>query len=164
MPSHVKEEWEELGGCANIVVVLELSIREEFVLIILVLIAKEAEVLLLLLVYIFGLAVKLWMVGGGGVELHSEQLVELPSELCHKLWSLIKDVGIREAMELPDIPPVQVCSTHGRAGSVGQNEVHLLAIQVYHHYDHIITMGVRELYNEVHGSHTSLFCRHRQWV
>ncbi|KNZ78891.1 hypothetical protein J132_09137 [Termitomyces sp. J132] len=109
----------------------------------------------------FCLAIKLWVVGSSGVKLHSEQLVELPGELCHKLWSPIRDVGIREAVELPDIPPVQVCSTHGRACGVGQNEVCLLAIQVYHQHDSIITMGIRELYNEVHGNHAPLFCRHR---
>ncbi|KNZ71306.1 hypothetical protein J132_00052 [Termitomyces sp. J132] len=67
-------------------------------------------------------------------------------------------------MELPDIPLVQVCRTHGGAGGVGWNEVCLLAIQVYHHYNCIITVDVRELYNEVHRSHAPLFCRHGQWV
>ncbi|KNZ72579.1 hypothetical protein J132_02580 [Termitomyces sp. J132] len=49
-------------------------------------------------------------------------------------------------------------------GGVGWNEVHLLAIQVHHHHDHIITVGIRELNNEVHGSHTLLFHGHGQWV
>ncbi|KNZ78715.1 hypothetical protein J132_10820 [Termitomyces sp. J132] len=117
-----------------------------------------------LLVYTFGLAIRLWVVGSGGVELHSKQLVELPGELCHKLWAPIRDVGIREAVELLDISLIHVCGAHSGAGGVGQNEVCLLAIQVYHHYDCIITMGVGELYNEVHKSHAPLFCRHGQWV
>ncbi|KNZ72289.1 hypothetical protein J132_04083, partial [Termitomyces sp. J132] len=115
-----------------------------------------------LLVYMFSLVVRLWVIGGGGVELHSKQSVELPSELCHKLWSPVRDIGIGEAVKLPDIPQVQVCSTHGRAGSVGWNEVCLLAIQVYHHHDCIITVGIGELYNKVHGSHAPSFCRHGQ--
>ncbi|KNZ75600.1 hypothetical protein J132_02542 [Termitomyces sp. J132] len=163
MLSHVKEEWGELGECINMVVVLELSIGEEFISVILVLVAEEVEVLLQLLIYAFGLTIGLWVVGGGGVELHAKQLVELPSELCHKLWSPIRDIGIGEAVELPDVPPVQVCSTHG-AGSVGWNEVHSLAVQVYHHYDHIVTVGIGELYNKVYRSHTPLFCGHMQWV
>ncbi|KNZ81765.1 hypothetical protein J132_10043, partial [Termitomyces sp. J132] len=113
-----------------------------------------------LLVYMFCLAIRLQVVGSSGVELHSEQSVELPSELCHKLWSLIRDIGIGKAMELPDVPLVQVCSTHGRAGGVSWNEVHSLAIQVYHHHDHIVTVSIRELYNEVHGSHALLFHGH----
>ncbi|KNZ77991.1 hypothetical protein J132_02634, partial [Termitomyces sp. J132] len=117
-----------------------------------------------LLVYVFGLAIGLQVVGGGSVELHSKQSVELPGEVCHKLWSLIRDIGIGEAVELPDILPVQVHSTHGGAIGVSWNEVHLLAIQAYHHHDHIVTMGIRELYNEVHGSHTPLFYGHGQWV
>ncbi|KNZ76414.1 hypothetical protein J132_10525, partial [Termitomyces sp. J132] len=117
-----------------------------------------------LLVYVFSLAIRLHVVGGGGVELHSKQLVELPSELCHKLWSPIRNVGIREAMKLPDVPPVQVCSTHGGAGGVGWNEVHSLAIQVYYHHDCIITIGIGELYNEVYGSHAPLFHGHGQWM
>ncbi|KNZ72730.1 hypothetical protein J132_01934 [Termitomyces sp. J132] len=67
-------------------------------------------------------------------------------------------------MELSDILLVQVCGAHSRAGGVGQNEVHSLAIQVYHHHDHIVTMGIRELYNEVYRSHAPLFCGHGQWV
>ncbi|KNZ72987.1 hypothetical protein J132_01500, partial [Termitomyces sp. J132] len=114
-----------------------------------------------LLVHVFHLAIRLWVVGGGGVELYSKQLVELPGKLCCKLWSLIRDIGIGEAVELPDIPPVQVHGTHGRACGVGQNEVCSLAIQVYHHPDCIVTVGIRELYNEVHGSHAPLFHGHR---
>ncbi|KNZ73282.1 hypothetical protein J132_08052 [Termitomyces sp. J132] len=108
----------------------------------------------------FGLAIGLQMVGGEGMELYSEQLVELPSELHHKLWFLIRDISIGGAVELPDISHVQVCSSHGRAGGVGWNEVHSLAIQVYYHYDCIVTMGIGELYNEVHGHHAPLFHGH----
>ncbi|KAG5336755.1 hypothetical protein C0989_011888 [Termitomyces sp. Mn162] len=160
----VEEEWGELGGCMNVVVVLELGIREEFIPVILALIAEEAEVLLQLLIYAFGLAVRLLVVGGGGVELHAKQLAELPGEVCPKLWSLVSNIGIREAMELPDVPLVQVCSAHGRAGGVGWNEVHLLAVQVHHHHDCIITVGIREFYSKVHGNHTPLFHGHGQQV
>ncbi|KAG5349295.1 hypothetical protein C0989_004794 [Termitomyces sp. Mn162] len=45
--SGVEEEWGKLGGSMNVVVVLELSIGEEFILVILALIAEEMEVLLL---------------------------------------------------------------------------------------------------------------------
>ncbi|KNZ73237.1 hypothetical protein J132_00424, partial [Termitomyces sp. J132] len=164
MPLSVEEEWGELGGCVNMVVVLELGIGEEFIPVILVLIAEEAEILLQFLIYVFGLAVKLWIVGSGGVELHTKQSVELPGEVHHKLWSPVRDIGVGEAMELPDVPLVQVCSAHGRAVGVGQNEVHLLAIQFHYHYNHIITVGIRELYDEVHGSHTPLFHGHGQQV
>ncbi|KNZ77634.1 hypothetical protein J132_05003 [Termitomyces sp. J132] len=145
----------------NMVVVLEFGIGEEFVLVILVLIAEEAEILFQLLVYMLHLAVRLWMVGSGSVELYSEQLVELVGELCHELWSPIQDIGVREAMELPDIPPVQVHGAHDGAGGVGQNEVHSLAIQVHYHYDCIATMGIGELYNEVHRCYAPSFCRHQ---
>ncbi|KNZ81600.1 hypothetical protein J132_11232, partial [Termitomyces sp. J132] len=148
-----------LGGRVNMVVVLEFGIRKEFVPVILVLVAEEAEILFQLLVYTLCLAVRLWVVGSGGVELYSEQSVELLGELCHELWSPIQDVGIGEAMELPDIPLVQVHSTHDGAGSVGWNEVHSLAIQVHHHHDHIVTMGVRELYDEVYGCYAPPFHR-----
>ncbi|KAG5337721.1 hypothetical protein C0989_009015 [Termitomyces sp. Mn162] len=144
------------------VVVLELGIKEEFNPVILALVAEEAEVLLQLLIYAFGLAIRLQVVGSGGVELHAKQLIELPGEVHHKLWSSVREIGVGEAMELPDIPLVQVCGTHDRAGGVGQNEVCLLAIQVNHYHDHIITMGIGELYNEVHENHAPLFCGHRQ--
>ncbi|KNZ82332.1 hypothetical protein J132_00147, partial [Termitomyces sp. J132] len=164
IPPSVKEELGELGGHMNMVVVLELGVRKEFIPVILALIEEEVEVLLQLMIYTFSLAIGLWVVGSGGVELHTKQLVELPGEVCHKLWSLVRHIGIREAVELPDIPPVQVCSTHGGAGSVGQNEVHLLAVQVHHHHDCIITMGIGELYDEVHESHAPSFHGHGQWV
>ncbi|KAG5335604.1 hypothetical protein C0989_000887 [Termitomyces sp. Mn162] len=118
VPSGVKEEWGKLGGHVNMVVVLEFSIGEEFVLVILALIAEEAEILFQLLVYVLCWAIGLWVVGSGGVELYSKQLVELPGELCHELQSLIQDIGIGEAVELPDIPLVQVWGTHSRAGGV----------------------------------------------
>ncbi|KNZ81144.1 hypothetical protein J132_03136 [Termitomyces sp. J132] len=143
------------------VVVLKFAVREEFVPVILVLIAEEAKVLLQLLVYTFHLAIGLWVVGSGGVELYSEQSVELSSELHHELWSPIQDIGIGEAVELPDVSLVQVYSTHYRAGGVIQNEVCPLAIQVHYHHDHVITMGIRELYNEVYGCYAPLF--HGHW-
>ncbi|KNZ78896.1 hypothetical protein J132_09142, partial [Termitomyces sp. J132] len=142
MPPSVKEECGELGGCVNMVVGLELEVGEEFIPVILVLVAEEVVVLLQLLIYAFGLAVGLQVVGSGGVELHTKQSVELPGEVHLTLWSLVRDVGIREAVELPDIPLVQVCGIHSGAGSVGQNEVRLLAIQVHHHHDCIVTMGI----------------------
>ncbi|KNZ81309.1 hypothetical protein J132_02081 [Termitomyces sp. J132] len=144
----------------NMVVVLEFSIREEFIPVILALIAEEVEILFQLLVYTLHLAIGLWIVGSGGVELYSEQSVELVSELHHELWSPIQDIGVGEAVKLPDAPPVQVHGTHGRAGGVGWNEVHSLAIQGHHHHDHVVTMGIRELYNEVHRCYAPLFHRH----
>ncbi|KNZ74854.1 hypothetical protein J132_05852 [Termitomyces sp. J132] len=145
----------------NMVIILEFSIGEEFVPVILALVVKEAEILFQLLVYTLHLAIGLWMVGSSCVELYSKQLVELAGELHYELWFPIQDIGIGEAVELPDIPLVQVCSTHGRAGCVGWNEVHSLAIQVHHHHDCIVTMGIKELYNEVHRCYTPLFCRHQ---
>ncbi|KAG5338852.1 hypothetical protein C0989_005822, partial [Termitomyces sp. Mn162] len=132
-----KKEWGELGGYVNMVVVLKFGIMEEFIPVILALVAEDMEILLQLLVYMFCLAVGLWVVGSSGVELHSKQSVELPGELCHKLWSPVQDVGVGEAIKLPDIPPIQLCGAHGRAGGVSWNEVHSLAIQVYYHHDHI---------------------------
>ncbi|KAG5341968.1 hypothetical protein C0989_006480 [Termitomyces sp. Mn162] len=123
----VEEEWGELGGYVNMVDVLELGIREEFILVILAFIAEKVEILLQLLVHMLGLAIGLWVVGGGGVKLHSEQLVELPGELCHELQLLVRDISIGEAMEFLDIPLLQVCDAHGGAGGMSQNEVHLLA-------------------------------------
>ncbi|KAG5334569.1 hypothetical protein C0989_003355, partial [Termitomyces sp. Mn162] len=70
--SDVKEEWGKLGGSMNMVVVLELGIEKEFIPVILVLVAEEMEVLLQLLVYAFGLAVRLQVIGGGGVKLHAK--------------------------------------------------------------------------------------------
>ncbi|KAG5333759.1 hypothetical protein C0989_004951 [Termitomyces sp. Mn162] len=156
----VKEEWGKLGGYVNMVVVLEFGIGEEFVPVILALVAEEVEILFQLLVYMLCLAIGLWMVGSGGVELYSKQLVELLGELHHELQSPIQDVGIREAVELPNVPLVQVCGTHGGAGGVGWNEVRSLAIQVHHHHDCIVTMGVRELYNEVYKCYAPPFCGH----
>ncbi|KNZ73183.1 hypothetical protein J132_00572 [Termitomyces sp. J132] len=138
------------------VVVLKFGIGEEFVPVILVLIAKEVEILFQLLVYMLRLAVGLSMVGSGGVKLYSKQLVGLLGELCHELQSLIQNIGVREAMELPD-----VCSSHGGAGGVGWNEVHSLPIQIYHHHDYVIIMDIGELDNEVHGCYAPLF--HGHW-
>ncbi|KAG5734180.1 hypothetical protein E4T56_gene1367 [Termitomyces sp. T112] len=159
-PSRFKKEWGELGGYVNMVVVLKFGIMEEFIPVILALVAEDMEILLQLLVYMFCLAVGLCVVGSSGVELHSKQSVELPGELCHKLWSPVQDVGVGEAIKLPDIPPIQLCGAHGRAGGVSWNEVHSLAIQVYYHHDHIVTMGIGELYNEVYRCYAPLFYKH----
>ncbi|KNZ73223.1 hypothetical protein J132_00612, partial [Termitomyces sp. J132] len=158
VPSSVEEEWEELGGHMHMVVVLELYIWEEFIPVILTLVAEKVEVLLQLLIHALHLAIGLQVVGSGGVELHSEQLVELLGELHYKLQHLVGDISLREAIEFPDIPLVQVCSTHGGAGGVGQNEVCLLAKQVHHHHNCIVTMAVEEFHNEVHGHYAPLFC------
>ena len=59
----------------DMIVVCKLSEREEFVPIILVLVDKKSEVLFQLLVDAFGLTVGLWVVGCGGCQFDSDQLV-----------------------------------------------------------------------------------------
>ncbi|KNZ79510.1 hypothetical protein J132_09523, partial [Termitomyces sp. J132] len=158
---NVEKEQGELGGCMNVVVVLELGIGEEFIPVILALVAEEVEVLLQLLVHMLYLAIRLQVVGSGGVRLYFEQSVELPGKLCHKLWPLVKDITLGEAVEFPDVPLVQVCSAHSRAGGVSWIEVCSLAEQVQHYHHCIVTVSIREFHNEGYRCYALLFCRHR---
>ncbi|KNZ75168.1 hypothetical protein J132_04653 [Termitomyces sp. J132] len=118
--------------------------------------------MLQLLVYVFGLAVRLQVVGSGGVELYTKLLAEFLSEVHYKLQSPIRYISVGEAVELPDIPPVQVCSADGRAGGVSHYKVCSFAIQVHHHHDGIVNMGIGELYNEIHQGNAPLLCGNRE--
>ena len=90
----------------------------------------------------FSLAIRLQVVGGGGVELHREAAVELLSELCNKLWASVGHICIGETMKFPDVLSVQVSSTYGGVGCVGWNEVSPLAIEIHNHQNSIIVMCV----------------------
>ena len=69
----------------DVIIVLKLGQGEEFGPVILPLIDKDSEILFQLLVYPFGLAIALWVVGGGCSQLNTQHSVDFPSELCYKL-------------------------------------------------------------------------------
>ena len=73
------------------VVVGKLSNAEPINPVILVVVDVEMQVLLQLLVHPFCLAVRLWMVGGGGVIFDAHQSVEVDGKLGLKLRSLVMD-------------------------------------------------------------------------
>ena len=58
-------------------VVLELCIRQQFVPVVLPLITEQVQVLLQLLVDLFGLPIRLGVVCSGGMQLHTEEVVQL---------------------------------------------------------------------------------------
>ena len=108
------------------------------------------QVLLQLLVDLLGLPIGLEVVHRGGVQLHIKEVVQLAGELGHELKSMVQDIGIRQAMQLPDVLPVEVGSLHGGASGVSRNEVCLLTIEVHNYHNGIVPMHVWKLNNEVH--------------
>ncbi|KAG5349663.1 hypothetical protein C0989_002473 [Termitomyces sp. Mn162] len=131
------------------VIVLESGIGKELIPVVLVLVAEEVEILFQLLIYALCLTVRLRVVGYGGVELYSKQFIELALE---RPWSFQMFLWYRFVALMAE----QVVWVW--------NEVCSLAIQVYYCYDCIVTVGIRELYNEVYRGYAPLFCKHQQQV
>jgi len=87
----VKEERRVLGGRMNLVVVLEFRKWQEPNPVILSLVGEELEILLQFLVDLFHLSISLRVVGCGGCQLNSKQLVEFLGEFCYELGTSIQD-------------------------------------------------------------------------
>ena len=122
------------------------------------------QVLLRFLVDLLGLPIGLWVVCCGGVQLHVKEVVQLMGELGHELRSMVQDIGIRQAMQLPDILSVEVGSLHGGVSGVSRNEVCSLIIKVYNHHNGIIPMHIWKLDDEVHQGYAPLFDRNWERV
>ncbi|KNZ80919.1 hypothetical protein J132_03619 [Termitomyces sp. J132] len=84
------------------------------------------------------------------MELHSKQRVQFLSKLCYELGALVRDIPIRQTMELSDILAIQTSCSQGRACCVGRDEVGLFTIEVHHYHHCIISMSIWEFYNEIH--------------
>jgi hypothetical protein len=109
-----------LGSRVDVVVILKLCEGKEVGPIILPLINEEPEILLEFLVHSFSLSVPLRVIGRGGCQFNSQELVELTSKLGHKLRASVGQDSPRQAVMLPDVlykqPGSSCCGDSGEGG------------------------------------------------
>ena len=87
----------------DVVVVLEFCQREEVCPVVLSLIDEYPKVLLQFLIDPLRLSVTLWVIGHGGRYLNPKYTVQLPSEFCYELRTLVRDYLAGYAMEFPNM-------------------------------------------------------------
>ena len=98
-----KEEGRLLSRRMDVVVILEFHQREEVCPVVLSLVDEYPKVLLQFLIDLFRLSVTLWVIGSGGRYLNPKYTVQLPSEFCYKLQTLVGDYLVGYAMEFPNM-------------------------------------------------------------
>jgi len=109
----IEEEECLLHGGVDMVVVGQLRQGEECVPIVLSFSNKDPQVLFQFLVDPFYLSISLWVVGSRCHGFDSQQLVQLLHEGSNELQSVVGHNLPWEAMELPDVPKVEVCCSSG---------------------------------------------------
>ncbi len=62
------------------------------------------------LINYFSVAIRLWVVGGGELELNANKLTELIPEGRGELQASVRDDRLRGPVHTPDVAIVQVCS------------------------------------------------------
>jgi len=122
--SGVKEERRVLIGRMNLVVVLEFCEFQEPDPVTLSLVGEESEILFQFLVDLFCLSVSLRVVGCGGCQLNSKQLVEFLAEFCDKLETSVQNDLLRETMVFPYMAEEEVCGAGSRDSRNSGKSVH----------------------------------------
>lgn len=139
MVARVKQERRGLGGCVDVVVVLEFRKGQEFPPIVLSFTDKESEVLFEFLVDALGLSVCLRVVGGGRGDLDVEEVVEFARELRDELRASVRDYNLLESVVAPDVVEVESRGTECGNSGMCLDEVGALAHRVYDNHDHVVT-------------------------
>ena len=112
-----------MGGYMNMVVVCEFSEGEELIPIILAFGDENLEVLFEFLINTFSLPIYLWVVGSKCSNLDPKQLAKFMHEFHNELGTSVKEDGLWESMELPEVVKVEVSSIKGGDGGVSGDEV-----------------------------------------
>jgi hypothetical protein len=113
--------------------------------------AVRAEILFKSLISPFGLAVGLWVITRGEVEIHIEGLAESSEEARDKLQASVRG-DVRENTVFGEDMHDEEFGKSGRVNDiVSQDEYTLLAESVHDDKDCSEAIEVGELLNEVHG-------------
>ena len=98
-----KEEGRLLSRQVDVVVILEFRQRKEVCSVVLSLIDEYPKVLLQFLIDPLRLSITLRVIGSGGRYLNPKYAVQLPSEFCYELQTLVGDYLAGYAMEFPNM-------------------------------------------------------------
>ena len=119
--------------------------------VILVVVDVEPQILLQLLVHPLRLAIRLWVVGCGGVVLDPQEPVEADWKLGQELWAPVMDYLLGDSMQPKDMVPQQPgCVLGIECGGSGYG-MHLLGESINHYKDGIPSLRLRQGTDEVHG-------------
>jgi hypothetical protein len=100
---------------------------------------------------VFCLTINLWVVSGGGHELYTDKVPQLPGEFRYELQPAVRNnVLPGSSVVLPDVPVVKSSGSDSPEASVAPNEAGLPTEDVNHDHDHIKPMHVWEFHDEVH--------------
>jgi hypothetical protein len=150
MIAFVGEEWRDPSDGTRGVVEGKLSKEQEVGPVVLLVRAVRTEILFESLISPFGLAVGLWMVARGEVELHVKGLAESSEEARDKLRASVEGDMQGDTVFGEDMHDKEFGESGRVNGIVSWNEYTLLTELVYDDKDCSEAVGVRELFNEVH--------------
>src|SRR5258708_25960606 len=94
---------------------------------------KDPEVCFYLLVDVLCLAISLWVVGGRGGQLNSEEGCKLTGEVGYKGRSAITDYFLWESVMMPDMFEEELGNSSGVQGGDCRYSVDLLRQAIHHH-------------------------------
>jgi hypothetical protein len=97
----------------------------------------------------FGLTIRLWVVGGRWRHLNAQKLVQFSAELSDELWSSVGDDIAGETMKFPYVSEEELRCSLDCNGCVSGDEVGPFSCQVYQYHDCIVPMSLWEVYYEV---------------
>ena len=117
---------------------LELRQGEEVRPVVLLLIDEYPKVLLQFLIDPLRLSITLWVIGCGGRYLNPKYMVQLPSELCYELRTLVGDYLVGYAMEFPNMLDEQSGRTCCRQSGECRYEMGLFGKGVHHYHYSIV--------------------------
>jgi hypothetical protein len=92
------------------------------------------------------------MITGGKMELHVESLSERPEEMGDELRASIGSDMSRNSVLRENVNKEKMGELRRGNRIVGWNEDPLLRQTVYYNQDGCKSLGVRKLFNEVHGN------------
>ena len=117
----------------------------------LVVVDVEPQILLQFLVRPLSLAVRLWVVGCGGVVLDAQEPVKADRKLGLELGAPVMDYLLGDSMQSKNIIPQQPGCVLGIERGGSGDGMHLLGEPVNHDKDGILSLRFRQRANEVHG-------------
>jgi hypothetical protein len=136
----VRHEQNLLRRGMDVVVVRELSHRQELIPVILFVACEDTDKLFKLLVDALGLAIDLGMVSGQGSRLDANEAPQFLGEFHDELRAVVRDVPLGGSVVPPYVLVVQLDGSHSTEAGVALIEVGLLTEDINHNHDRVESM------------------------
>ena len=104
---------------------------------------KELEKLLQLLIVMFGLTIRLRVVGGRGCQLYADEAIKFAGEVRHELGAVVRNHNAQGAVVFPDLVKEEASRSYCCDGSVRCDKVRALRDTIDDVHNSVIDVGAR---------------------